>query len=669
MPINPCRTRNFSCSVLGYNYMRNTTVQVRIAVGFGAVILLSAIVGVISIIRMQSSCNDSKLIANYCVPLLKSANELEAAQFGAGYQMVAYSLNLQDDWLAKGRDCLKEIRDSAATLKRIGETMGPEAQPVRQAMPRLDTAISDYAKVIDQTELSVRKFRQVRELAATHAQALNRGLKEYIKGEETALAGKAGTGQLTDEIAAQNKNLADMNRILAASLELDRDFWRVQAMSDSKGAVACVATLTNLVAELETVRASKSKTADVELVNRIVGSASKLRGSFEEFINATIESEKVRGERLKAYRAALAEARALAEVAQKAARDYSDRSRNGMDFTSKLNGWGLAGGLLVGVGLAAFIARSLNRSLRRVAEHTGAGAEQTLVAASQVAGSSLSLAKGANEQNASLDETRCSLEEMASITRRNSENANKANDLARETRAAADKGASDMEAMSAAMEAIKTSSDDVAKVIKAIDQIAFQTNILALNAAVEAARAGEAGMGFAVVADEVRSLAQRSAEAAKETAAMIEGAIGKSRQGVEISDKVVATLNNIVAKVRQLDELIAEVAGASNEQTQGITRINNAVGNMDRVAKGNAASAQESASAAEELTAQAMAMTESVKELLQLVGGATGTSASSTVKPESVQTPGSRSTAAASAKGRAHTRVARKPAPEGALAV
>jgi methyl-accepting chemotaxis protein len=217
---------------------------------------------------------------------------------------------------------------------------------------------------------------------------------------------------------------------------------------------------------------------------------------------------------------------------------------------------------------------------------------------------------------------------MSSMTKRNAENSQKANELAKQARAAADKGVGDMQAMSLAMEAIKASSDDIAKIIKTIDEIAFQTNILALNAAVEAARAGEAGMGFAVVADEVRNLAQRSAQAAKETAAKIEGAISKTRQGVELNRQVTQTLNEIVTKAHQVDELAAEVAGASHEQTQGIMQINIAVGQMDKVTQSNAASAEESAAAAAELNAQAATMKDSVARLAQLVSGA-GASAGS----------------------------------------
>ncbi len=265
--------------------------------------------------------------------------------------------------------------------------------------------------------------------------------------------------------------------------------------------------------------------------------------------------------------------------------------------------------------------RSITRAIRSLAYGLADGADQTAAAAGQVSASSQSLAEGSGEQAASLQETGASLEEMSNMTRRNAENAQKSNELARQARSAAEKGSTGMVSMSAAMEAIKISSDDIAKIIKTIDEIAFQTNILALNAAVEAARAGEAGMGFAVVADEVRNLAQRSAQAAKETATKIEGAIGKTAQGVEISGKVALALTEIVLKARQVDDLVAEVAAASREQTQGITQINAAVGQMDKVTQNNAANAEESAAAAEELNAQAQTMKSAIFELLQLVNG------------------------------------------------
>jgi len=279
----------------------------------------------------------------------------------------------------------------------------------------------------------------------------------------------------------------------------------------------------------------------------------------------------------------------------------------------------LAAGLL-GLAGSFLLSASFTRPITQMISRLNNGASQTVAAADQVSAASQSLAEGASEQAASLEETSSSLEEMASMTKRNSENAQQANDLAKQARQAADKGAADMQSMSTAMQAIKVSSDDIAKIIKTIDEIAFQTNILALNAAVEAARAGEAGMGFAVVADEVRNLAQRSAQAAKETAAKIEGSIGKTAQGVEISTKVAAALNEIVTKARQVDELVAEVASASREQTQGITQINTAVSQVDKVTQANAANAEESAAAAEELNGQAELMKQTVRDLTRLVG-------------------------------------------------
>jgi methyl-accepting chemotaxis protein len=267
--------------------------------------------------------------------------------------------------------------------------------------------------------------------------------------------------------------------------------------------------------------------------------------------------------------------------------------------------------------------RSITGPLRDVVDGLTSGADSVASASGQVASASQSLAEGASQQAASLEETGASLEEISSMTRKNADHADSAKNLSAQTRQAAEAGANDVQELSGAMGEVKAASDDIARIIKTIDEIAFQTNILALNAAVEAARAGEAGAGFAVVADEVRSLAQRSAKAAKETADKIENSIQKSRRGAQISEKVDASLLEIVVKARQVDDLVAEIASASREQSLGISQVNDAVAQMDKVVQSNASNSEESAAAAEELSSQANGLKESVADLLRIIGGST----------------------------------------------
>lgn len=214
----------------------------------------------------------------------------------------------------------------------------------------------------------------------------------------------------------------------------------------------------------------------------------------------------------------------------------------------------------------------------------------------------------------------------------NNENTKQAAMLSKQAMDSAHKGNKEMENMMESMTEIKRSSDQIFKIINVIEEIAFQTNILALNAAVEAARAGEAGMGFAVVAEEVRNLAQRSAQAAKDTSGIIETNIVMSEKGVEVSRKVKDALMEINVQAQKVSELMDEVSAASDEQSQGISQINKAITQMDQVVQENAASAEESASASQELSAQAETMKDTIAQLIAIIEGEGNTSITENVR-------------------------------------
>lgn len=312
----------------------------------------------------------------------------------------------------------------------------------------------------------------------------------------------------------------------------------------------------------------------------------------------------------------------LSEYNQKVAKELDEANNKDAQTATILLLVTTLGSLTLLISLGLMIANAITKPIKRAIDGLNVGSDELSSASSQVAAASQQLAEGSSEQAAAVQETSSTLEETSSMVHQNRENTQQAASLAKQAKQYAEKSHSEMNNMSESMTELKASSNEIAKIIKVIDEIAFQTNILSLNAAVEAARAGDAGKGFAVVAEEVRNLAQRSAQAAKDTAVIIESNIDLSDNSVNIAKTVRESVESIADQATKVSDLLDEISVATNEQAQGVEQINKAVSQMEAALHTNAQTADESAAASRALQEQAINVRDIVGSLIVLVDGA-----------------------------------------------
>jgi len=598
---------------------RNAKLAVKITFGFVMVLLIAVALGGTAVYNMRQIGQDVTALAEQYVPEVTTATQVERRSQQLMYEMRGYGFTEDESYHTAGAGHLTRTKEALKDARDLADRY-PQLVVLRRNAEEVTQSLGTYEKLMGETVALIGKMKEIRQRMDAQAKIFMENGRAYLESQESAMEKHLFQN---DTAAAKDRlvKITRANDLLDRGDEVRIVAWHAQGLRDPKIIVEALPLFDKILKAIEDIRAITVQDVNLRQLAAMEGAAKGYQGAVSDLVTTWQALQEVNAQRTavggKVSEAAQATARGGVEHIQ----EITKSSVEDLASSSLIMIVGLAVAVGLGMLLAFVITLSITKPVSRIAEVLSEGSSQVASASEQLSGASQQLAEGSSELAASIEETSATLQQSASMVRQNNENTKQAAMLSKQAMEAAEGGNQEMTEMMTAMGDLKKSSDEIAKIIKVIDEIAFQTNILALNAAVEAARAGEAGMGFAVVAEEVRNLAQRSAQAAKDTASIIERNIALSESGVAVAVKVKGSLETIADGARKVSELVDEITAASSEQAQGIEQITKAISQMDQVTQSTASNAEESASASEELSAQAESMKEAVQGLLVLVHG------------------------------------------------
>lgn len=599
--------------------MRTLSLGQKIGFGFTGLMGLSIILGTIATWRMSNIQQSADLLASENMPKVSAVNDLERAYLMTIFEMRGYGYTRDAGMLQKGYNHLTKTDEALKSIKDLASAR--QLASLQSTSSVLESKLKEYRDSVTETVQTDQTMSQNHERQVIAAQQLVAAMDAYHSSQDQALQQAISKSAPASELEDYRWKLAQINNILSRVMNIRTAYFKAQALRDPKAIDASLPNFDEIEKFRQTLVAKTTNSQNLKELATIKDTSDTYRTGMLIMRDNWSKLQDLGKKRLEIALVILDEAKKSSQSGIQDTTNSAVAAVQSLSLSSRIILLGVGISLLAGTLLGWLITRSITKPINKIITTLAQSGDHTASAATQVAAASQSLSKGASEQAAALEETSSALEEMSSMTQKNSETAQQASTLANGAQQSADKGNASMQRMGDAINAIEKSAGETAKIIKVIDEIAFQTNLLALNAAVEAARAGEAGKGFAVVAEEVRNLAQRSAEAARNTASMIADSVEKAKHGVVIASEVGQELSAITTAATKVNTLVGEIAAASREQAQGLTQVNTAIGAMDKVTQATAAQSEESAASAEELSKNAAELQIVVGQLEKVITG------------------------------------------------